>query len=157
SYAAAALPLKILAAAALLRVTMQTIYPLLMGSGRPGTAARLSAATMVLLTGGVLIAGFRFPASSGLIAVSVVWLVIYPPLLFWGATRLQRHWDISIGRLAGAFGAPIVAIAALVLAVVLARQFTGISDPKFQIAVVIAATALCYAGLALYTRRTASR
>jgi O-antigen/teichoic acid export membrane protein len=156
SYAAAALPLKILAAAALLRVTMQAIYPLLMGSGRPGTAARLSALTMTLLTAGILIAGFSFPATSGLIAVSVVWLVIYPPLLFWGAAHLRRHWDMSIGKLAGAFGAPIVAIAALVFVVVLARQFAGISDPKLQVAVVIAATALSYAGLALYTRRTAS-
>ncbi|HEY4975552.1 MAG TPA: oligosaccharide flippase family protein, partial [Steroidobacteraceae bacterium] len=110
SYAAAALPLKLLAAAALPRVTMQSIYPLLMGSGRPGTAARLSGMTMLLLTGGVLIAGFSFPASSGLIAVSAVWLLIYPPLLVWGATHLQQHWDISIGTLVGTFGVPIVAI-----------------------------------------------
>jgi O-antigen/teichoic acid export membrane protein len=157
SYAAAALPLKLLAAAALLRVTMQSLYPLLMGLGRPGTAARLSAMTMLLLTAGVLIAGFSFPAQSGLVAVSVVWLVIYPPLLLWGIAHLRLHWNIGIGELARSFGAPIVAIAALILAVEGVRQLTGLADPKIQVVIVASATALTYVGLALFARLRALR
>ena len=49
SYAAAALPLQLLAAAALLRVLSQLLMPLLLGAGRPGTVAWLSGATLALL------------------------------------------------------------------------------------------------------------
>ena len=45
-----------LAAAGLLRVTSQLLSPVLMGSGQPGTAARLSAITLLLLSAGTLAA-----------------------------------------------------------------------------------------------------
>jgi O-antigen/teichoic acid export membrane protein len=152
SYAAVALPLKLLAAAALLRVTSQLLYPLTMGSGRPGTAARLSAMTFLLLSAGILIAGFSFPAQTGIVAVSVVWLCIYPLLLIWGSRYLWRHWDIRAGDLARAFIAPSIAIAALVSAVEAARLLIGSSSLSVQIGLVLAATALTYAGLVLHAR-----
>jgi O-antigen/teichoic acid export membrane protein len=152
SYAAAALPLKILAAAALLRVTAFLLLPVMMGSGRPGTAARLSAATLVLLGGGILIGGVNLPAPTGIVAVSAVWLVVYALLLLWGAAYLRRHWDIEVATLARAFMAPVAGIGALALAALAARLLLGNSDPRLQLGVVIAATALAYAGLFLHAR-----
>ena len=38
---------------------------------------------VVALVAGILVAGFSFPAQTGIIAVSAVWLGIYPLLLVW--------------------------------------------------------------------------
>jgi O-antigen/teichoic acid export membrane protein len=95
SYAAARLPLQLLAAAAVFRVVAQLAYPLLLGSGRPQMAVRLSAATLLLLGAGMLLVGFTIPATSGTVAMSTVWLAVYPLLLIWQSRYLQRHWNIS--------------------------------------------------------------
>ena len=153
SYAAAAVPLKLLAAAGFVRVMSQLLTPVLMASGRPGMAARLSATTLLLLTGGILVAGFGFPAQSGLIAVSVVWLGVYPLLLAWGIRYLRRQWNVPASALARALLVPCVSIGAMALVVTAARLLPGADDPRIEIAIVITATALTYAGMALHGRR----
>jgi O-antigen/teichoic acid export membrane protein len=150
SYAAAALPLKLLAAAALLRVTSQLLYPVTMASGRPGTAARLSAATLMLLTVGILIVGITFPLETGIVAVSAVWLGVYPLLLLWGIAYLRRHWDVGAGELAQAFAAPLIGIAAMVALMAAVRPLSG--DPVIQVGIGVAVIALTYAGLFLHAK-----
>lgn len=157
SYAAAALPLKLLAAAALLRVTSQLLYPLMMGSGRPGAAARLSATTLLLLSAGILIAGISFPAQTGIIVMSAVRLAVYPLLLVWGIRYLWRHWNIRAAELARAFVAPSIGIAALFSIVEGARLLIVSSDPRIQFGVVLAVTALTYTGLFLHARQRSYR
>jgi O-antigen/teichoic acid export membrane protein len=152
SYAAAAVPLKLLAAAGLLRVTSQLLFPVLIGSGRPGTAARLSATTLTLLGVGILAAGFNLPAQQGIIAISAVWLGVYPLLLIWGARYLRQHWDLRAGDLAQAFFVPFVGIGALVSIVEGAHLLLGAADPWIEIGIVVAATALIYTGLFLHAR-----
>ncbi|HLZ65753.1 MAG TPA: oligosaccharide flippase family protein [Aliidongia sp.] len=153
SYAAAATPLKLLAVAGFMRVMSQLLTPVLMASGRPGTAARLSVTTLLLLSGGILVAGFSFPARTGLIAVSAVWLGVYPLLIAWGVRYLRQHWDMPASALARAFLMPFAGIGAMVLAVEAARLLIGSDDPKVQIGITIAATAATYAGMALHARR----
>ena len=152
SYAAAALPLKILALAALLRIASQLLFPVLIGSGRPGVAARLALATLLLLGAGILVAGFSLQARGGIIAVAGVWLGVYPLLLAWGARYLRRHWDIRAGALLRPFVAPGVGVAALVAGVEATRWLLGGAGPGMQVGIVLAATVMTYAGLFLYAR-----
>jgi len=153
SYSAAALPLKLLAAAALLRVTSQLLFPVVMASGRPGTAAGLSATTLLLLTAGILIAGVSFDSQTGIVAVSAVWLGVYPLLLLWGGIYLRRRWNIRIGELAPAFIAPFVGVGIMVSFVDVVRTLSG-GNPVIQIGVVLGAVALTYVGLFMNTRRS---
>ncbi len=157
SYAAAALPLQILAGAAVLRVTSQLLTPVLMASGHPGTAMGVSAATLVLLSAGIFAAGLHFPAHSGVIAVSAVWFCVYPLLLIWGVRYLKQHWQIKLLDLVRPFGTPSLGIAAMVLVTEAARHLTGNHDPKLQIGIVLAATGLTYAGLLLHARWVSQR
>ncbi|HVJ55682.1 MAG TPA: oligosaccharide flippase family protein [Aliidongia sp.] len=157
SYAAAAVPLQLLAAAGLLRVTSQLLYPLLIGTGRPGAAARLSAATLVLLSVGIFATAFSFPAQTGIIAVSAVWLGVYPLLLIWGTRYLQRQWDMRLGELAQAFFVPLVGIAAMVAIAEGAHLLVGSTDARINIAITLAAVAVTYAGLFLHARRQSHR
>jgi O-antigen/teichoic acid export membrane protein len=152
SYAAAALPLKLLAAAALLRVSSQLLTPLMLAAGRPGTAANLAAATLSLLTAGIAIVGLTFDAGPGIVAVAAVWLGVYPLLLVWGAVYLRRHWDIRTGELAQAFVAPLIAAGAMASVVKIAQALAG-GGPVVQVGVVVAAVALTYAGLFLNAKR----
>jgi O-antigen/teichoic acid export membrane protein len=145
-YAPAALPLKLLAAAALLRVTSQLLTPVMMASGGPGTAAKLSGATLLLLSVGILAVGLIFDAQSGIVAVSAVWLAVYPLLLVWGTAYLHRHWDIRLGDLIPAFIAPLIGIGAMVAIVEGLRPLAG-GDPAMRIGLVVVAMALTYAGL----------
>jgi O-antigen/teichoic acid export membrane protein len=94
SYAGAGLPLKLLAAAAVLRVVMQLAYPLLFGSGRPQMAVRLSATTLLLLSVGIVWVGLTVPVANGIVGISAVWLAVPPLLLLWQAHYLRRHWNI---------------------------------------------------------------
>jgi O-antigen/teichoic acid export membrane protein len=153
SYAAAGLPLKLLAAAALPRILSQLLYPLLLGSGRPKVAARLSAATLLLLCAGFVFVGFGFAAPGGIVGMSAVWLAVYPLLLLWEARYLRRHWDIPPGTLAQALLAPLVATGLLVSMVEVARVLIGSSDPWLQLGLVSTAVALTYAGLFLHARQ----
>jgi len=150
SYAAAALPLKLLAAAALLRVCSQLLFPVMMGSGRPGTAARLSATALLLLSAGILTAGLCLPAERGIVAVAAIWLATYPLLLVWGACYLRRNWGIGTATLARTFLAPLIGIAAMVLIVETATFVIGSRAPWVRIGIVLTVTALTYAGLFLH-------
>ena len=153
SYAAAALPLKLLAAAALPRILSQLLYPVLLGSGRPRVAARLSAATVLVLCAGFVFVGFRFPAPAGIVGMSAVWLAVYPLLLIWEVRYLRRHWDIRPWGLAQALLAPLLATGLLVLMVELVRALIASREPWLQLAVVLAALALTYGGLLLHERQ----
>lgn len=150
SYAAAALPLEVLAAAGLLRAIAQLLTPVLMAARRPGLAARVSAVTLALLAVGIAAVGARFSAGPGIVAVAAVWLGIYPPLIAWGVFYLRRQWGVRPGRLAGAFVAPLVGTGAMVLLALAALHSLGGGDPRRQLGIVVAATALAYGGLFRY-------
>ncbi len=153
SYAAAATPVQILCLAAILRITSQLITPVLVGTGQPGKAAWLSAATLILLSLGILAVGLHFPAHDGLVAVACVWLAAYPPLLIWGGYYLHRHWQISAPTLLRPFLAPATGIAGLLFLNFTARHFIRAPGPAPQLAIALAATLLAYAGLYWHTRR----
>ncbi len=153
SYAAAALPLKILAAAALPRIVSQLLSPVLMASGRPGLAAQLSAVTLLLLTTGILAAGLLFHAPGGLVAVAVVWLAVYPLLLVWGVRYLRRHWNIAAWELARCLIAPLAGTALMAIAATVPLAIVGGGDPRLRIGVILALTLATTAGLLLVTRR----
>lgn len=115
SYIGAAWPLKLLAIAAMLRVTLEMIYPLMMASGKPGAAVRLSATTLILLSAGLLSAGLAFRGDSGIVAMSAVWLAVYPPLLIWAGHYLKKNWGIRARELAGALTVPLVGTVGLIV------------------------------------------
>ncbi len=147
SYAAAAGPLELLAAAALLRVLCQPLFTVMLGSGRPGMAARLSAVTLLLLAGGIAVAGATLPVATGLLATSAIWLGIYPLLLVWGLLFLHRHEAIDIRALGRVLSAPMVAVGILVVVVETLRHLFMSGGAAAQLAVVLGTTLLCYLGL----------
>ncbi|MDE2240522.1 MAG: oligosaccharide flippase family protein [Rhodospirillales bacterium] len=156
SYAAAALPLQILAAAAVLRIASQLITPLLMGTGQPGKAASLSFATLTLLGGFILLAGITVRGPMGLVAVAAAWLAIYPFLLGWSVTYLRRVWQVSPLALLKPFVVPGLAVAFMVAFTLGARALPFGGDAVTQIAVTAAATGLGYAVLLWAGRKGAS-
>lgn len=153
SYSAAALPVMLLAAAALLRVVSQLLYPVVLGAGRPQTAVGLSATTLLLLSAGFILVGWSVPARAGIVGISAVWIAVYPLVLFWEARYLRRHWDIRVRRLARALLAPMLACGLLVAAVEIVRPLIGAVGPWVQIAIVLTGAALAYAGLFVHARR----
>lgn len=155
SYAAAAWPLRLLAIAAILRVTLETLYALMLASGRPGGAMRLSGVILLLLSAGLLAVGLSFHGETGIIAMSAVWLVVYPPLLIWGANYLDRTWSIRIGTLSSTVTVPLVGVGALAVAWLLCRPLLAGSPPPVQIIAAAIVTALTYYGMFQYLRRTA--
>jgi O-antigen/teichoic acid export membrane protein len=155
SYAAAALPLQILAAAAVLRIASQLITPLLMGTGQPGKAASLSFITLMLLGGFILLAGLTVHGAMGLIAVSAAWLAIYPFLLSWSVTYLRRVWQVSPLALLKPFVTPAIAVAFMVAFTLAARALPFGGDAVARIAAAVVATGLAYGGLILWGRRAA--
>ena len=156
SYAGAGLPLKLLAAASVLRVVAQLLYPLLMATGHPGTALRLSAVTLLSLSAGVMTVGFSVSAHAGIVVVSAIWLAIYPPILAWGARDLWLRWDIHGTALASAFILPAVGIGALVSLAVVSGMLIGSSTPELQIAIVAIVAILTYAAILYQSRRRAA-
>ena len=153
TYAAAALPLTLLAAAAMLRVMSQLLPTIMLVSNKPGLAARLSLAIFVLLAAGILIVGHVLPAQQGIVAISALWLGLYPALLAWGYLYLHRHWSVQALALAQCLGAPLTAICAMAASVLSLRHIVGMTDPLAQIAVVAVAVLMTYVGLILYDRR----
>ncbi|WP_049974120.1 oligosaccharide flippase family protein [Azospirillum sp. B4] len=147
SYAAAALPLKLLAAAALLRATSQLLTPLMMASGQPGLAARLSGTTLTLLSVGIVAVGVVFPDPRGIIAVAAVWVAIYPPLLIWGARYLERTWSIAASAAIRTFLLPAAGVAVMAAVVWTLRLLPGSERPAVSVAIVVAAMAAAYGGL----------
>ena len=152
SYAAAAVPLKLLAAAALLRVTLQLLSAVMMGTGRPGLAAGLSLTTLLSLSLGILVVGFTLPAQSGIIAVAGIWLSLYPVLLLWGSRYLRMHWSIAAAELGRAFRLPLVGIGIMISGTEVVRHLTAGSGSRTQIAIVVLMVTLTYAGLFLHGR-----
>lgn len=153
SYAAAAVPLELLAGAAVLRTVYQLLYPLVLGTGRPGTAARMSAATLSLLTIGIVGAGLLFDARQGLIAISLVWLAIYPVLLWWGARFVARNYGLAPRGLLKALAMPLTATAAMVAVVEVIGMLVRWRNPYLETALTFAALLLTYAGMFFYGRR----
>jgi O-antigen/teichoic acid export membrane protein len=153
TYAAAALPLMLLAAAAVLRVMSQLLPTVMLVSNKPGLAARLSLTIFSLLAVGILIVGHYLPAQRGIVAIAALWLGIYPALLAWGYSYLHRHWSLRAVDLARCLAAPLAAVGAMAVLVLSVRRLTGLMDPRAQIAMVAIAVLLTYAGLFLYGRR----
>ncbi len=153
TYAAAALPLTLLAAAAVLRVMSQLLPTIMLVSNKPGLAARLSLTIFLLLAVGILIVGHFLPAQRGIVAISALWLGIYPALLAWGYLYLHRHWSVQASALARCLMAPMIATCAMAMIVAFVDHATGNADPRARIAVVAVAILLTYAGLFLYDRR----
>jgi O-antigen/teichoic acid export membrane protein len=152
SYASASLPLKLLAAAALLRVVSQLAYPVMFASGRPQLSVRLSVTTLLLLAAGMLLVGQTVAAPNGLVAMSAVWLVVTPLVLLWQTRYLRRHWGVRVPDLIRASAAPIIAAAMLILVVEAGRRLTGITSPALQVAVIVALALLTCLGLLLRER-----
>jgi O-antigen/teichoic acid export membrane protein len=137
SYAAASLPLKILAAAAVLRVLSQLAYPVMFGSGRPHLAARFSVATLLLLTVGMVVVGLNFPAADGIVAIAMVWLAVPPVLLLWQAHYLRRFWHVRASDMLRAAAEPFLAVIILVSVVEAGRYLLGTGSPVLQLAIVL--------------------
>lgn len=156
SYAAAALPLKILAGAAVLRAVYQLLYPLALGTGRPGMAVRMSAATLVMLTTGLVGAGMIFNAQQGIIAMALVWLVIYPLMIEWGARFVARSYGIRRDELVKSVLVPLAATAGMIAVVEMIRPLFSRTDLIVQVALVFTTLVCTYAGIFLYSRRSAS-
>ena len=155
SYAAAAAPLELLAAAGLLRVLCQPLFTVLLASGRPGMAARLSAVTLLLLAGGITVVGATLPVTTGLVATSAIWLGIYPLLLVWGFLFLRRHAAIDLRTVGRVLFAPAVAVGLLVIVVESLRRLFVPSAATSQLALVLGVTVTCTLGLLRYDRRRA--
>ncbi len=147
SYAAAAGPLRLLALAALLRVTMLLLTTALIGTGRPAAAARLSAAALLLLGGGILAIGLTVSERYGLVAVSAVWLGIFPPLLGRCLHILRRSWSIGAAVPARTFAAPAAGVASLVLTAWLALALVDRDALILRLGIVMVATLATYAVL----------
>jgi O-antigen/teichoic acid export membrane protein len=137
SYAAASLPLKILAAAAVLRVLSQLAYPVMFGSGRPHLAVRFSVTTLLLLSAGMMVVGFNVPAAHGIVAISMVWLAVPPLLLLWQAHYLRRHWHVRAADLLRAAAGPFAAVVILVSVVEAGRYLLGTGSAALQLAMVL--------------------
>jgi O-antigen/teichoic acid export membrane protein len=152
SYASASLPLKILSAAAVLKVVSELAYPVMFGSGRPHLAVRFSATTLALLSAGMLLVGFTLPAANGIVAMSTVWLVVPPVLLLWQARYLQRHWNVGARELVRASTPPFVAVVLLVSAAEAGRHLIGTGKPALQLAMVLTLAVLACMGLLLHDR-----
>ena len=147
SYAAAALPLCVLALAAPLRLVVQLLATTMMGSGQPAAAARLSGATLLLLAVGIGTVGALVPAGWGLVAVSTVWLGIYPPLLGWSLRTLRRSATTSARQVLRAFAMPFGGAGLLAAVVLGSREVMGGERGPLELGVVAVATALLYAAL----------
>ena len=152
SYAAAAWPLRILAGAAVLRIASQLITPLLMGTGQPGKAARLSFVTLALLGGLILLAGITVHGPMGLVAVAGAWLGIYPFLLGWSVNYLRREWRVSPLALLKPFAVPGLAVGLMVVFTLGAGMFGD--APWVRIGAAAVATGLAYGGLGWQARRS---
>ncbi len=153
SYAAASLPLRLLAGAALLRVLAQVLSTAMLASGRPDLSARLSAIVFALLASGLLAVGATLPAQAGLVGAAALWLGIYPIVLLWGAGYLRRHWGIGWGSLARALRTPLAATLVMVAVVEAVRHYAGVQHPGVDLAIVSATVAACYAGIVMYEKK----
>jgi hypothetical protein len=152
------LPLKILAAAAVLRVVMQLAYPVMFGSGRPQMAVRLSATTLLLLSTGMLLVGLTVPVARGIVAMSAVWLVVPPLLLLWQARYLRRFCNVGAQELIRALGAPFVAVAILVATVEVGRVLIGSGgSPALELGMILTLAVLACVGLLLHDPRRVYR
>jgi O-antigen/teichoic acid export membrane protein len=149
SYSSASLPLKLLAAAAVLRVVSQLAYPVMFGSGRPQLAVRLSATTLLLLSAGMLLVGLTVPVTSGIVAMSAVWLVVPPLLLIWQARYLRRLYHIGVQDLIQALGAPLVAVGILVALVEVGHALIGSGSPMLELGMILTLAVLACVGLLL--------
>ena len=147
SYAAASLPLKILAAAAVLRVLSQLAYPVMFGSGRPHLAVRFSVTTLLLLSVGMLVVGLNVPTAYGIVAISIVWLAVPPLLLLWQAHYLRRYWHIRAADLLRAAAGPFAAVVLLICVVQAGRYLLGAGSPVLQLAMVLVLSVLACVAL----------
>ncbi|MCB8881059.1 oligosaccharide flippase family protein [Acidisoma cellulosilytica] len=153
SYASSALPMQLLAVAALLRVTTELLFPVLLAAGRPGIAARLSVGILLTLTLAIFLVGYLLPQGPGIIAVAGCWLAIYPFVLVWGARMLHRDLRFPLRALARVLVETAASLGVTLALVVLAEALAGNPASWVQIVIVLLATALVQGGLYLRGRQ----
>jgi hypothetical protein len=107
---------------------------------------------LLLLTAGIAAAGVTFGPDTGIVAVSAVWLCVYPLLLVWGGFYLRRNWTIAVRDLTPGLAAPLTAMAAMIAGVTLLNRLLGAILPAAGLAIAVAATGLAYAALFLKAR-----
>ena len=152
TYAAAALPLQVLAATAILRVVAQLLPTVMLVAGRPDLAAKLSAAVFLSLTVGIIGVGVALPARTGIVAVAAVWTGAYVPVLIWGAHYLRRYWAIQVWDLMRAMAQPLVGIAVMGAAIEAIWHLFQINDASLQVGIACFVMAMTYLGLFLSAR-----
>ncbi len=157
SYSAAAWPLRILAVAALLRMIAQIVSTALLASGRPGLAARLSAAVFVLLSGGIVLVGETMPAAKGLAGAAAIWLGIYAIVVTWGIGFLHRNWAMSFRLSLRALCVPLAVTAAMIACLEALRLALSVQRPVLEVAVAIVMVAASYTIILLLEKRSGER
>ncbi len=80
----------------------------------------------------MLLVGFTVSGSSGIAAMSAVWLAVPPVLLVWQAHHLRRLWNIGARDLIGAVRGPIVAVALLAATLEVGGLLIGNGNPRFS-------------------------
>ena len=110
-------------------------------------AVRLSATTLLLLSGAMLLVGFTMPVTNGIVAMSAVWLVVPPLLLVWQAHYLRRHWNIGARDLIGACRAPLAAAAILAATIEVGRLLIGNVSPALQLGMILTLSVFACLGL----------
>ena len=153
SYAAAAFPLKVLAGTAILRVLGQHLPTVMLVSGQPGLAARLSATIFLLLTVGILGVGVTFSAQSGIDAVAAVWFGVYLPVVAWGVVFLRRIWAVRLRDMLRAITIPLLGVTIMGMVAETCRHLTETLHVSLQIGIVCVVLLATYAGLFLAARR----
>lgn len=153
SYAAAALPLKFLAVAAILRSVYELIYPLSLGTGRPGVALRLSATTLVMLTLGIVAVGLLCDARQGVVAISAVWLAIYPIMILWAASIVLKVYRLDLRALVRPLVPALAATVFVALAIDVAGRILVDAELQARVGFALLALGVAYGALFLYGRR----
>ncbi|WP_072571803.1 oligosaccharide flippase family protein [Granulibacter bethesdensis] len=138
SYAAAALPLQLLAGAALLRVMLELMFPLMLATGQPGMAAKLSATTLTLLSLGILGSGLVLPPEQGVIAAAASWLAIYPCALLWASRYVHRRWGWSPWIWLHTIRGSVERATVLVLVVIGLETLAGTAPPMLRLVMIAA-------------------
>ena len=106
SYAEAAMPMAVLAVAALMRSHYLLFPPLLQSIGFPGIALRFGLAALALFGAAISLCLYFWQQTLGVTAVALAWVMVYPPLL-WAASVCARDLvGIRPTRMMHAVGIP---------------------------------------------------
>jgi len=144
NYAGAALPMTILAIAALLRVQYQLFPPVLQATGNAGSALRLSLLSLALLSLSMVASVGLLGHWLGISSVAVGWVAIYPPLLFAGVRTARTHAGLGVYDWLGSIWPALVAGAIALACGSSVLWFTRAMSPYLTIGLVVAAVLIPY-------------